>query len=119
VTYEGGGEFLYERLEDGRWAHRCDDLTRLYALAAYRYGILFSDHKKSRGRERSARGYFCIALRARPEVVLDVASKEGLSAAARIAFEAAKRDPFCNPEGGWRTKHPSRVRPHNSSISGV
>jgi hypothetical protein len=67
----GGGEFLYEQLEDGHWAFRCDELTRLYALAAYRYAVVLSDyHEDQEGTLDEAKHNFCLALQSRPDVVV-------------------------------------------------
>jgi len=91
-------DFLHEQLEDGAWVYRCDELTRFYALASYRWAILHADYEDY----RLARNLFCFGLQVRPEVVLEVATKEALSASARASFDAAVRDPKCMPEGGWR-----------------
>jgi hypothetical protein len=99
------GEFLYEQLEDGSWVFRCDELTRIYALAAFRSAQIQVDFESARsGWQHWARLYFCVALRARPDVILDLVAKEPLSKAARAIFEQTMQDESgsCYVEGGWR-----------------
>lgn len=121
LRYSTHGEFLYEQLDDGHWAYRCDDLTRLLALSLYRWAIYSADYEKFREeweRERSTRSLFCSALQKRPEVILDVVKKEGLSPDARRFFEAARRIPGCVPERGWRTKSASPRPPYDENPFG-
>ena len=93
----GGDGYLFEQLENGEWAYRCDDMTRLFALSAYRAAVLEAEDGSY-----EAPGNFCVALHARPDVVLAIVRKEGLSPNARAAFEQALRNPRCYFEDGYR-----------------
>ena len=94
---EGNGEVLFQQIDDDGWAFACNDLTRIFALSAYRYGALLAEKG-----EGSA--YLCIALKARPDVILPLATTERLKPGVREIFDTVKRDSHCYFENGWRAR---------------
>jgi hypothetical protein len=98
------GTFLFEKLDDGSWSYRCDDATRLFALAAYRLGSIQASDPQQRDR---ASDNFCLALQSRPDIVLRTATAEGMAPAARVLFDQVKSGPHpilgqCYVESGVR-----------------
>jgi hypothetical protein len=109
---EHGGA-LFEQRPDGRWQYRKDEVSELYALAAFRLAQAEADLRPSHEKwgERAERD-FCIALEARPDVILPLVKKEGLSAQARRIFDRVirhqapserRRGHSCYVKGGWRS----------------
>lgn len=100
--WQGGGGLFVQR-PDGNWVYRKDEVSELYALAAYRFAIQNVDRPGGEGASKAERE-FCSAVKARPDVVLPLVEKEGLDTEARPIFERAKAR--CLVPGGW--VYPSR-----------
>jgi hypothetical protein len=98
------GDLLFEQLPDGYWAYRCDEVTRLYALAAYRYALAQAGRAPA-GSEQAALAemYFCRAVEARPDLVLPLAQREAMGLRARELFAATLRESSCYYQAGWRS----------------
>lgn len=117
---EGAG--LFEQRPDGLWQYRRDEISELYALAAYRSAVLFGTDRRDQDRSEREKGserHFCLALEARPDVILPLVKQEGLTPRARRIFNRAKRnhDPMernrggtCYVIGGWRSTDTKRPR---------
>ncbi len=94
-------------------AHR--GMAEYDAINAYRYAMVYAqgafsarptaEAKRIAAEDERARvdaeQRFCEAIRARPDVVLVVAAKEGLPREAKRIFDTAKRK--CHVNGGWRS----------------
>lgn len=106
LNYLYGGELLFEEDEDGHWVYRCDDLTRLYALAATRLAVVYGDFRE-RADDRSAQ-YLCVATRMRPDVVQSFVREEGFSPKMQRLLQKVMRDPLCYFEDGWRSGNKQR-----------
>jgi hypothetical protein len=108
---KGGG--LFVQRPDGHWTYRQDEISELYALAAYRSARIVAEHSRPepgdehdpafwRDVETSALELLCTAIEARPDVVRRQAQKDQpLSLRTKRILDRAQRR--CFTKGGWRS----------------
>lgn len=108
---EDGSSLVLQRQRNACWTFRCNEWSVLYALSAYQSAVLHVDHvtpDQMPRHERMAEDEFCLALRARPEIVAKLSTSEPLSARAQRVFDRATTR--CASPVAWSVSSPELPR---------